>query len=231
MQIIKDSFTKIENSGDDGYFEILDDLLRSDYGTDMKEALLEFAKWVAYKDDYFEEGYLYPDVKKYKFSDKKAIAKGGVLIIDGLSVGWNMVSLPSAKVNDIQVDGLKSIWTYENSTWKNTLSYTGFQQISQTDINSGYWVDIDSDTSFLYFTGSDASNELDIASLSEGWHFVGGSKEITKEALSGAKIVWRYENGEWKAYSSNLQTEDLLIRNNYLQFDSVEPFVGYWILK
>ena len=45
--IIKDTFKHIETSGDDGFFEILNDLLIENYNSSMKIVLNEFAKWIS----------------------------------------------------------------------------------------------------------------------------------------------------------------------------------------
>jgi hypothetical protein len=84
LTIIKESLSKIETSGDDGFFEILDDLLQSYYNSSIQIALNEFANWVLYKDEYFEEGSLYPSITKFSSSYKDNIEKGGILIIDDI---------------------------------------------------------------------------------------------------------------------------------------------------
>jgi hypothetical protein len=84
LTIIKESLSKIETSGDDGFFEIIDDLLQSYYNSSIQIALNEFANWVLYKDEYFEEGSLYPNITKFDSSYKDNIEKGGILIIDDI---------------------------------------------------------------------------------------------------------------------------------------------------
>jgi len=83
FEIIKESLRRIESSGDKGYFEILDDILRSDYNSSMQEALKEFSLWVY--NGSFEEGYLYPTIKKYPLSSSRKVEKGGILVLENLS--------------------------------------------------------------------------------------------------------------------------------------------------
>ncbi len=230
MQIIKDSLLAIQTSGDDGYFEILDQLLRSDYDTTMQNSLLEFAKWLAYKDEYFEEGSSYPIVKRYTFSDKKSIAKGGVLLIDTTEAGWSMVALPTMKSDDLKIDNLTSIWGYKDNQWSNNIYYSSYNQIENTNINDGYWINLDS-KSTLYYVGDDTSQTLDISNLTSGWHLKSGDKTITTTQLENAQTVWKYESGVWKVYSSDASISSILEAHGYESFTIIDPFVGYWVLK
>jgi hypothetical protein len=84
LNIIKESLSIIETSDDDGFFEILDDLLQKYYQSSMQLALNEFANWVLYKDEYFEEGTLYPSITTYSMSQNKSIEKGGILVINDI---------------------------------------------------------------------------------------------------------------------------------------------------
>jgi hypothetical protein len=84
LNIIKESLSIIETSDDDGFFEILDDLLQKYYQSSMQLALNEFANWVLYKDEYFEEGSLYPSITTYSISQNKSIEKGGILVLNDI---------------------------------------------------------------------------------------------------------------------------------------------------
>ena len=82
LQIFKDTFKKIETSKDDGYFEILDILLKTDYNTNMEIELGQFAIWVSNAIEHFKDGNLYPTLIKFNLKDNKVISKGGILCLN-----------------------------------------------------------------------------------------------------------------------------------------------------
>lgn len=76
--------------------------------------------------------------------------------------------------------------------------------------------------------------------LSAGWHLLGASVDIniTENAPSDIKIVWRYENlgatsGRWLAYSPNpnIQSEIEEMNETIGTFTNIPAYSGFWIFK
>jgi len=229
FEIIKKTFMQIETSGDKGYFEILDDLLKNDFNTSMQNELSEFAKWVIYKDKFFEEGSLYPSIKTYKFNNNLAIEKGGILVIEDLVQGWNLTALPNTNISSLKIDGIKYIWSYENNFWENNISNDTYNDINQTFSNKGYWLYSDTNNSKIYFTSFDNS-KFNSSNLYNGWNLVSSSKKLLQNDFNDIKIVWKYIDGKWYGYSTDNSINDL-IKNNYDELNEIDGFRGFWVFK
>ncbi|SFV70813.1 hypothetical protein MNB_SM-5-1097 [hydrothermal vent metagenome] len=226
FQIIKDSLSAIETSGDNGFFEILGNLLEQDYNSSMPQALDEFAKWVSHADKYFEEGDLYPPLKHYKNTDNITLQKGGIEAVDNLANGWNMVSLTkNNSIDALDIDNLKVIWSYKDGSWKNSVQ----KEIGSSDSNLGYWVETDNNSS-LYYTYFDTTT-YDIATLSDGWHLLGTTKTIGVDNFTTPVIVWQYKNGIWSAYSNDATTSRDLDDQGYAKIETILPYSSFWIKK
>ena len=73
--------------------------------------------------------------------------------------------------------------------------------------------------------------EDDIAKLPQGWNLIGSGCEITDLSLfDGVKIVWAYENGEWKAYSSDEEIMKI-INEKYGVLTHINAKEGFWLYK
>lgn len=229
FQIIKDMFKSIETSGSDGYYEILDQLLKENYNSSIKIALNEFAKWVSNAPKYFEEGSSYPEIKRYNITDNLTLRKGGMIVYDSLKYGWNLTTLSSGELQNIDIEDSSSIWTYADGTWFNNIGNDSYMDINITSTSKAYWVYAKNDTS-NYYTYYDISDELDYDSLDSGWNFLGTSKDIDLSSLENFKIVWVYENSTWKAYSSDASIMQK-INDNYNIITKVNKYSGFWVFK
>lgn len=231
FQIIKDSLDLIDSSGDDGYFEILDQLLQGDYNTTMNQALVEFAKWINNPDQFFEEGSLYPSVTKFSSSDSLELGKGGIVIVDNLQEGWNMSALPTSNnFNDIQLENQELIWNYENGIWKNNIPSSGYENITTTDINKGYWVKTNSNSS-TYYTYNDINRSLDTMTLNDGWNLVGTFQSIDTQEFSSVDLVWYFDGFGWKFYSKDTNLNSIAQSYGYEVLNAIPTLSSFWILK
>ncbi|MEA2017994.1 MAG: hypothetical protein U9N59_06065 [Campylobacterota bacterium] len=221
LQIIKDSFSSIDTSGDDGYYEILDTLLINNHNSSMKIALNEFAKWISNSPKYFEEGSLYPELKHFKTTDNITIEKGGIVVMDNLNSGWNMTALSNTNISNLDILNLKYIWSYQDGIWSNNLPSTNYKQISDINSTKGYWVNVDNNSS-NYYTYYD-SVDLDISGLSAKWHLLSTTKKLNMDLFNNTQVVWQYKNNEWFVYT-NKDTD-------YKVIDSILPYSSYWVLK
>jgi hypothetical protein len=70
--------------------------------------------------------------------------------------------------------------------------------------------------------------------ISKGWHLVGlGGYDNVKEHPISEKvnIIWDYENGIWKAYSSNQNLTKKLIDKKYEILTKINESKGYWVFS
>lgn len=199
FSIIEKSFTMIDSMS--SAFEILDKLLQSDYNSSMKEALKEFAIWVSNPAYYFEEGQLYPSVKRYKLTDNKSVEKGGILILN---------NTPDYLVK-----------SYDN--YSQTLSNQSediFSTSSDEIIISNF-----SSQSISYLSLYDnLKNSLgEYVALEKGWNLISGDISIESvKSNSCVDYIWGYEMGEWKLFTNFEYVSE---------FASIEEFQsqrGYW---
>ncbi len=227
MQIIQESLSAIETSGDKGYFEILDDLLAKNYNSSMKSALNEFTLWVTNAKEYFHEGSSYPPLRHYKATDNITIQKGGIEVVDNLLSGWNMVTLSDSNIHDLNISNLKILWSYENGTWKNSVQ----NQINEVNSSSGYWAKVDENSS-LYYTYFDSSVQ-DISKLDKSWSFVGTTKEFYTNTLANQEplVIWQYVNETWFVYSNNVDIQQKIEILNYPTLNKIVQFSAYWVHK
>lgn len=224
MQIIKDTLSSIETSGDDGYYEILDKLLQESYSSSMKDSLLEFAKWVSNKDKYFEEGSSYPNLRKFQATDTSIIRKGGIKVIENLNSGWNMVSLPSGSISNLDV-GQRAIWTYKDGIWSNNVVFSGYNQIEDTNSSNGYWVDINNSSS-IYYTYYD-NMQLDLSSQENGWSLVSTNNTINMDSFTDFSYVWYYKDSNWYLYSN-----DGIDYSEYFNIlEKIDAYSSFWVYK
>ncbi|MEA3314354.1 MAG: hypothetical protein U9Q30_00675 [Campylobacterota bacterium] len=225
FKIIKDSLSDFEYSGDDGFFEILDKYLKDDYNSSMQLSLNEFAKWISNSSKYFEEGELYPSLKKIAITDDVTIEKGGIINIDNLEIGWNMSSISTGKLSNMDIDDDTIIWGYKDNIWQNNIT-TNLNDINSSD---GYWIKTNYGLS-RYFTYFDTTL-LDISTLEKGWHLKGTTNNIniTNIDINKDILVWQYKNNQWYLYT-NIPNYNLYAQSNNIQkLETIEQFSSYWI--
>ena len=86
IEFIKNTISQIDTvTLNNGYFEIISNILETNHNTSMQSTITEFANWISYKDEYFEEGVSYPEVTRYHISDNKSIEKGGILLLSDIT--------------------------------------------------------------------------------------------------------------------------------------------------
>ena len=71
-----------------------------------------------------------------------------------------------------------------------------------------------------------------ILSLDEGWNLKGTSCHIDVSTFrkEGIRILWKYENGEWEAWSPDSGIMALIDQLNIKTFSSIEPYEGFWVM-
>ena len=227
FEIIKNSFIMMEEiKQSKSCFEILNTLLIENHNSSMQIAVNEFAKWVANADIYFEEGDLYPSLKHFIAGEISQIGKGGIIVVDNLKSGWNMVTLSSSDVNSLEIDSLESIWAYQSGIWSNSIE----NEISNVQSSQGYWVKT-SAVSSLYYTYFD-NGENDISTLNEEWHLFGTTEQLSMDYFDTQNIiVWHYSEGVWYAFSNDSSISDTIEKLGYKQLNSIQAYSSYWIKK
>lgn len=217
--LIKNTFISFENSGDDGFFEILDKNLKNDYNSSMQLALNEFAKWVSNRSKYFEEGDLYPPLKQIDIKDDITIEKGGIVSINNLEKGWNMSSISTGKLSNMDIENNNTIiWGYQNNIWKNNIT----TNLDDVNSSNGYWIKTNYKLSH-YFTYFDKT-KLNISILKKGWYLKGTTNNINLVNLEKNKdiLIWQYKNNKWYLYTN-------IPNNNIPKLETIEKFSSYWI--
>ncbi|MBN2783081.1 MAG: hypothetical protein JXQ66_07565 [Campylobacterales bacterium] len=229
IQIIKDSLSKIESSGKDGFFEIIDLLLEQNHNSNIEIELSRFAKWVSDAPKYFEEGALYPSLVHFSKNDTNPIEKGGMKIIDNVEDGWNMVSLPTLDIDELEIKNQISIWGFENTKWLNNVDKSGYEQLTQTDSSKGYWIN-SYDKSSIYYTYFDKSDN-EIASLPLGWHLLGTTAKLETNYFESANVlIWQYnhDNG-WSAFSNNEEMSQKISQLGINELNYISAYSSYWV--
>lgn len=149
--------------------------------------------------------------------------------------GWNFVALPintSINISNIDTQHINIIRSYQNGKWylwdeENNTSID--EKLLTLSSGYGYWVKAAKATS-IDFNGT----ELLSNNLLEGdgsWQMKGSDKIIGIETFFSEnptiKTIWAYENGHWKAASSNLTTQKLLSDANISKIIRILPSQGY----
>ena len=64
-----------------------------------------------------------------------------------------------------------------------------------------------------------------------GWNLVGSSNSVDVSQIndSNIKIIWRWHNGEWQAYSKYSNIQNILNQKNITQFTVTDPNEGFWV--
>lgn len=229
MGIIKETLLNFDVVSNNNFFNLIDMLLQTNYNSSMKKELHEFAKWVADAGKYFEEGSSYPELMHYS-SINRVLGKGGILVVDNLSQGWNMVTLSTSEqdVNSSSKDTLDIVWSYANGVWKNSVQ----NEIVETNSSQGYWVLV-SQAASINYTYNDVSDTLDISKLDGNWHLLGTTKTLHVDTLSSSEkyLVWYYTEGGWKGYSNSKYINDLIIDAQIPTLETLSPSSSYWIIR
>lgn len=226
IKIIKDTFSLIDKSENDGYFEILNSLLINDYNSSMPLALNEFAKWVLDSNKYFVDGRLYPTLKHYKNNDNILIEKGGIKIIDNLISGWNMVTLTNDNITNLDISNLDVIWSYKNGIWKNSIN----KEIKDCNSSMGYWVKTNAISSLNYTYFDTSTNN--ILNIDNNWSLLGTTRKIDLSSLDTQPIlIWQYNDNKWFVYSNDATLFRKLEELNYPILETILPYSSYWIKK
>ena len=139
------------------------------------------------------------------------LGSGSVTINQGYFLGWNLVGLPIVSESNIYIDLFPE--AIQNTLFS-YISGSGYQQVENMDIGTGYWLRMSQDNN-TSFTGIPVG-ELTV-SLVEGWNLVSGiSYSVTVESIldpSGIVIpntIYGYDIG-------------------YFLSESLVPGKAYWL--
>ncbi len=89
------------------------------------------------------------------------------------------------------------IWAYENGEWKTSYNTSRYTQLRRLTGGMGYW---------MYKSSNiQTPNQNDNYQWSEGWNLVSPIFEdwnMSEKFKNHALVAWKYENKEWKLYST-----------------------------
>lgn len=181
----------------------------SDINSSFKNAMLEFATWMANEDQYFEEGTLYPSAKKYNLNENIRIENYGFALFNSGETRYLVSSNPE----------------YLQS------NFNGQQNIiDSVDLNG--LIFLNPKISTLY-TDIIQNNRFNGVHLKAGWNLVSNilNEEVSLYSLfSDDEIVWVYRDGKYFGYSANPDVEQVIENNNMaVPNNVVMPGEGFWV--
>ena len=67
--------------------------------------------------------------------------------------------------------------------------------------------------------------------LNTGWNLIGSSESVDVSKISdpNVKIIWRWHNNQWQAYSNDSQINSLISQYNFTTFTVTDPNEGFWV--
>ena len=148
-----------------------------------------------------------------------------------LKKGWNLTSLPTS--GRINYPDVSYIWHYDSNTsqWEAYPKTLNYKELNTTSSSKGYWVLAKNDYN-QSFEGSSLES-FDYNELQDGWYMLGsywGTGDLSS-IKSDSKIIWRYENGEWKGNGFINDMNNVIQNYGHKLFTSIPPKSGFWLLK
>jgi len=191
---------------------ILQDIQKSfkDYGTSFDTAFSIYATWL-YNPTKFKEGFMYPSVITYSFSNNIPIKYYGIKYID--------------------IDS-KDKYLYGNNTNYFQETFSGESNIIDNINNSGLILinKIPNDT---LYTKAISNNHFKNFILKKGWNLLGNSfdKNLNLESLlKNDEIAWIFENNHYYGFSKNSTYEnDIKKLGYYTDNPTVKAGKGFWL--
>lgn len=181
----------------------------TDINSSFKNAMLEFAKWMANEDLYFEEGSLYPIVGKHSLDENISIENYGFALFDNGATRYLVSSNPEYMQSNF--NGQEDV-------------------IDSVDLNGLIFLNPKPVTLYTDITQKNRFNGI---SLKAGWNLVSNilDENITLDTLfNDDEIVWVYRNGEYFAYSANSDVEQVIENNNIaVPGNVITPGEGIWV--
>ncbi len=209
MDFIKTIFKKYN-----GNQNILQDIIKdfADANMTFDKAYSTYAVWLNELEN-FKDGYLYPSVKKYNFSEK-------------LSIGYCGIELINKDINENQLYLYGSNLSYTQETLE------GYKNIAD-DINTKGLIVINKTEDSALETDLLKNNIFKGFQLKKGWNLCGNifDKELSlQEILKDKQIAWLFEDGRYYGFSNDSGYEQKI---ESLGYKTKTPWVkrgkGFWI--
>ena len=75
-----------------------------------------------------------------------------------------------------------------------------------------------------------SANADQTINLKTGWNLIGTYvNNVSVDKFQNAKIVWKYVNGKWVAYSSNPTINKLIKQKGFTTFNTINSGEGFWV--
>ena len=162
-----------------------------------------------------------------------------------LKAGWNLIGSNQNDINVTKTFSLaNTIWKYNNEKWyvssPNGVATQNIEEL-QLDtfsiINSGdgFWVNLPQSMD-INLTGTENSLDRNI-SLNNGWNLVSLKIDNDIDTMDyfnndNIQIIWKYNDNNWSAYSSNAYVQDAINNNSNVKIiDTIKVNDGFWILS
>ena len=178
-------------------------------GSSFENEMLEFAKWVANKDRFFEEGNLYPSAKRYSLDESINLQNYGFVLFDRGANSYLLGSNPEYLQSSFNGD--KNI-------------------IEDIEKNGLILLNIDS---FVLNSDIAKDNRFSGIVLKKGWNLISNifaEDLFADEILNNNDIVFVLRDGNYFGYSLNDKINSSFENRGILMSDGlILPNEGFWI--
>jgi hypothetical protein len=190
----------------ESFIHVMAELLMYE-GTDLSHTLQDFTQCLIEKDTCFEEGTLYPDVKRFTLEDNKSVGAGGVLVLEA-TAGQMISSNPHYPQQTL--DGQTDLILDTNATI--IISNATMENIT---------------SEFLY------ANQAKAYEIQIGWNMFANIYaqpiDLTQSFVD-ATIIWIYQDNKFQGYSNDTQIKQELEANGALIKDALIPSgAAFWV--
>ncbi len=149
-----------------------------------------------------------------------------------LQRGWNLAALQkpmNINLSNLNNPNIQSIKTYENGSWK--IWNKNSSSLQTIKFGTAYWIKASKNTNLI--VKSKLTNDTSKNPTAGNWKMLGGIKiDNLQEYFNqnpNIKIVWKYENGKFKAFSTDRKIKQDLQKANIEQITHILPNQGFFV--
>ncbi|MEA1916301.1 MAG: hypothetical protein U9N42_02105 [Campylobacterota bacterium] len=158
-----------------------------------------------------------------------------------LKSGWNLVGSSEKQENiDTQIADANTIWKHDGSSWSAiapngkfapALGDLNLSTFTTVESGDGFWVNMPSESNVTLSGTKPVDTNLSIQS---GWNLVSLKTDIDLYSMENfshtdIKIMWKYVNDEWQAYSNKADVAQLITNAGLKSFNFIKSDEGFWV--
>ncbi|MGM0519373.1 MAG: DUF1566 domain-containing protein [Campylobacterota bacterium] len=167
----------------------------------------------------------------------KCVADASDIQIDTIQLnkGWNLVSIPSdniINIDNLTNDEISTVYSYQNNTWKvwtKEQIQTNYNQLLNLEDSYGYWIFATNETNIDIPVTSNPDTKQIVANT---WSLQGSRQISDFDSFfnsTDTSIIWKYKDGKYKAIAKDSQINSKLISNDINPIESIEKYEGFWV--